>query len=146
LNKIIFNHEVEVIIMRQAKIQFIRNALVQKMEELWSSANNTISKMKNADGKFADPFDQAAIESNKYVELACRDRERGLILNIKETIMRIDRGLFGVCDHCGRVIHEKRLLLEPMSRLCMACQEKREMNHKRSSSRSAIRRISYNHV
>jgi DnaK suppressor protein len=146
LNKIIFNHEVEVIIMRQAKIQFIRNALVQKMEELWSSANNTISKMKNADGKFADPFDQAAIESNKYVELACRDRERELILNIKETIMRIDRGLFGVCDHCGRVIHEKRLLLEPMSRLCMECQEKREMNHKRSSSRSAIRRISYNHV
>jgi DnaK suppressor protein len=80
----------EVIVMRQEKIQFIRNALVKKMEELWSSADNTISKMKNTEGKFADPFDQAAIETNKFVELACRDRERELILDIKETIMRID--------------------------------------------------------
>ena len=132
--------------MRQEKIQFIRNALVKKMEELWSSADNTISKMKNTEGKFADPFDQAAIETNKFVELACRDRERELILDIKETIMRIDRGLFGICDHCGRVIHEKRLLIEPMSKLCVECQQKREIYSKQKSRRLAVRSISYNHV
>ncbi|MGP8152725.1 MAG: TraR/DksA family transcriptional regulator [Smithella sp.] len=132
--------------MKQEKIQFIRNALVKKMEELWSSADNTISKMKNGDGKFADPFDQAAIETNKFVELTCRDRERELILDIKETIMRIDRGLFGICDHCGRVIREKRLLIEPMSKLCVECQEKCEINNKQKSRRLAVRGISYNHV
>jgi DnaK suppressor protein len=116
------------------------------MEELWSSADNTISKMKNTEGKFADPFDQAAIETNKFVELACRDRERELILDIKETIMRIDRGLFGICDHCGRVIHEKRLLIEPMSKLCVECQEEREIYNKQKSRRLAVRSISYNHV
>jgi DnaK suppressor protein len=136
----------EVTVMRQEKIQFIRNALVKKMEELWSSADNTISKMKNTEGKFADPFDQAAIETNKFVELACRDRERELILDIKETIMRIDRGLFGICDHCGRVIHEKRLLIEPMSKLCVECQEEREIYNKQKSRRLAARSISYNHV
>jgi len=136
----------EVTVMRQEKIQFIRNALVKKMEELWSSADNTISKMKNTEGKFADPFDQAAIETNKFVELACRDRERELILDIKETIMRIDRGLFGICDHCGRVIHKKRLLIEPMSKLCVECQQKREIYSKQKSRRLAVRSISYNHV
>lgn len=132
--------------MKQEKIQVIRQALVKKMEELWSSADRTISKMKTADGNYADPFDQAAIESNKYVELACRDRERELILDIKETIMRIDRGLFGICDHCGRVIHEKRLLIEPMSRLCMACQEQREIDKKQKKRRLAVREMSYNYV
>lgn len=132
--------------MRQEKIQFIRNALVKKMEALWSSADNTISKMKHDDGKFPDPFDEATVETIKFVELACRDRERELMLDIKETIMRIDRGLFGICDHCGRVIHEKRLFIEPMSKLCVECQEEREINNRHKSRRLSVREISYNHV
>jgi len=92
--------------MKQEKIQSVRYNLVQKLEDLFSIAENSLSNMKNADGKFADPFDQAAIETNKFVELACRDRDRQLMLDIKETIMRIDRGLFGICDHCGRPSRE----------------------------------------
>jgi DnaK suppressor protein len=136
----------EVIIMGRERNQSIRDALVKKMEELWSNADNTISKMKNAEGSYADPFDQAAVESNKFVELACRDRERELMLDIKETIIRIDRGLFGICDHCGRTIHEKRLRIEPMSRLCTECQEEKEVNHKRKNRQWGMKGISCNHV
>ncbi|MFA5285122.1 MAG: TraR/DksA family transcriptional regulator [Smithellaceae bacterium] len=132
--------------MKREKIQLIRNTLVKRMEELWSNANNTISKMKNGEGSYADPFDQAATDTNKFVELACRDRERELMLNIKETIMRIDRGLFGICDHCGRTIDEKRLHIEPMSRLCTECQEEKEIYHKRKNRQWAGSGISYNHV
>jgi DnaK suppressor protein len=132
--------------MKQEKIRFIRQSLVKKMEELWLIADNTISKMKNTDGKYADPFDQAAIETNKFVELACRDRERQLILDIKETIIRIDRGLFGICDHCGRTICEKRLLIEPMSRLCTECQEKCEIKNKQMNRRWGVSDISYHHA
>lgn len=132
--------------MRQEKIRFIRQALVRKMEELWSVADDTIAKMKNTDGKFADPFDQAAVESNKYVELVCRDRERKLILDIRETIVRIDRGLFGVCDSCGRTICEKRLLIEPMSRLCTQCQEKYETRNRQKNRRQGIGCLSYHHA
>jgi DnaK suppressor protein len=132
--------------VRKEQTQPIRNALVKKMEKLWSNAGQTISKMKDADGNYADPFDQAATDSNKYVELACRDRERELILDIKETIMRIDKGLFGICDHCGRVIPKERLRIEPMSRLCMECKEEEEINHKRRNRQWPMKGISYNHV
>ena len=132
--------------VRKEQIQSIRNALVQKMEKLRSNANNTISKMKDAEGNYADPFDQAATDSNKYVELACRDRERELMLDIKEAIMRIDNKLFGICDHCGRTIHEKRLRFEPMSRLCMECKEEEEINHKRRNRQWPMKGIYYNHV
>jgi DnaK suppressor protein len=136
----------EAIGMRQEKIQHIRSVLVQKMDDLLSVANNAIAKMKNTDGKYADPFDQAAIETNKFVELACRDRERQLILDIKETIMRIDRGLFGICDHCGRTIAVKRLLLAPMSKMCMPCQKIMETHVKQKGGRLSIQEISYNHA
>lgn len=132
--------------MRQDKIQHIRYALVQEMQKLLSTADNTISKLKNADGQFADPFDQAAIETNKFVELACRDRERQLILDIKATILLIDRGLFGICDHCGTVISEKRLVLAPLSRMCMPCQEIMEMGIKQKGMRLSMQRLAYNHA
>ena len=132
--------------LREKRIQSIRSALVQKMEELWSNAGQTISKMKDADGNYADPFDQAATDSNKYVELVCRGRERELMLDIKETIMRIDKGLFGTCDHCSRTIHEERLRIEPMSRLCIECKEEEEINHKRRNRQWPMKGISYNHV
>jgi DnaK suppressor protein len=132
--------------MRQEKIQSIRNTLVGKMETLWSIADDTISRMKNNDGNYADPFDQAAIESNKFVELACRDRERQLMLDIQETIMRIDRGLFGICDSCGTIICEKRLLIEPMSRLCTTCQEEREIVNKHRKRRGGVKGLFYNYA
>ena len=53
--------------LREKRIQSIRSALVQKMEELWSNAGQTISKMKDADGNYADPFDQAATDSNSML-------------------------------------------------------------------------------
>ncbi len=130
--------------MRQEKIQSIRKTLVKKMEELRSNADDTISKMRNADGEYADPFDRAAIESSKFVELACRDRERRLILDIKETIIRIDWGLFGICDSCGKAICEKRLLIETMSRLCIDCQKKSETSNKQRCM--SVGGISYNHA
>lgn len=131
--------------MKQEKIQSIRNALVGKMEALWSMANDTISKMKNTEGKYADFCDRATVEADKFVELAFRDRERHLIFAIEETIIRIDRGVFGVCDHCGKNICEKRLLIEPLSRLCTACQEKYEMRNKHGR-KSNINDLSCNHA
>jgi DnaK suppressor protein len=133
-------------VMRQNKIQYIRSLLVRKMEELLSVATKAIVKMKNAEGKYADPFDQAAIETNKFVELACRDRERQLILDIKDTIMRIDTGLFGICDHCGRAIPLKRLMLAPLSKMCMPCQKTLETHNKQKGGRLSMQGISYNHA
>jgi DnaK suppressor protein len=130
--------------MKKDKMVHIRNLLVNKMEDLRASAKDTISKLKISENKFADPFDQAAIEASKDVELNCRDKEWHLLLDIKETIMRIDSGLFGICDHCGRPISQKRLMAAPMSKLCVVCQEEIESRHNRQKHRRQyVGRISY---
>ena len=130
--------------MNKNKTVQIRNFLVQKMEDLRTSAKDTIIKLKISDAKFADPFDQAAVEASKDVELNCLDKEWHLMLDIKETIMRIDSGLFGICDHCGRPISQKRLMTAPMSKLCVTCQEEIESRHnKQKHRRQYVGRISY---
>jgi len=141
---IIFNQEV---FMNKEKVACVRNSLVDKMKELLASADNTIQKLKITDDKFADPCDRAAVEASKDIELNCRSKEWHLLLDIKETILRIDHGLYGMCDHCGRPISQKRLRAAPMSKLCVECQQKIETAHKKSRHRhSSASRISYNHA
>ena len=133
--------------MNKEKAVCIRNSMVDKMKELLASADNTIQKLKITDDKSADPCDQAAVEASKDVELKCRSKEWNLLLDIKETILRIDHGLYGICDHCGRPISKKRLQVAPMSKLCVACQHKIEADQKKSRRRnSSVNKISYNHA
>src|SRR5208337_4737935 len=133
--------------MKKDKMAYIRNFLVQKMEDLHKSANDTIFKLKMSEGKFADPVDQAAVEASKDIELNCRDKEWHLLLDIKETIMRIDSGLFGICDQCGRPISQKRLIAAPMSKLCVICQQEMENRHNRQKHKNQYSgRVSYNHA
>ena len=133
--------------MNKDKTVYIRNFLVRKMEDLQKSADHTILKLKINNDKYADPFDQAAVEASKDVEINCRNKEWHLLLDIKETILRIDSGLFGICDHCGRPISQKRLKAAPMSKLCVICQEEIESRHnKQKHRRQYAGRISYSHV
>jgi DnaK suppressor protein len=133
--------------MNKDKMAYIRRLMVRKMEELQKSSDHTILKLKINNDKYADPFDQAAVESGKDIELNCLDKEWHLLLDIKETILRIDHGLFGICDHCGRPISQKRLMAAPMSKLCVKCQEEIESrNNKQKYRRQYVGRISYSHA
>jgi DnaK suppressor protein len=135
------------VMMNKDKTAQIRNILVQKMEALRKSAGHGILKLKINNDKYADLFDQAAVESGKDIELSCLYKEWHLILDIKETIMRIDSGLFGICDHCGRPISQKRLMAAPMSKLCVICQEEIESRHNKQKHRHQYAgRISYSHA
>jgi DnaK suppressor protein len=143
----IFKYMKQEVIMNKEKNMYIRHVMVQKMRNLRESADNTIAKLKNAEDKFADPCDQAAAEASKTVEINCRDKEWHLLLDIKETILRIDCGLFGICDHCGQPISQKRLMAAPMSKLCVVCQKEIEARHNKSKQkRQYTGRMSYNNA
>jgi DnaK suppressor protein len=101
--------------MKGKMLENVRGLLVLQMETLQSAASRTVIRMKDESGNLADFFDQAAAEHDRSVELTIRDRERRQIREIRETILRIDRGQFGMCDRCGRAIAPKRLLRAPMS-------------------------------
>jgi DnaK suppressor protein len=46
---------------------------------------------------------------------------------IESTLKKIEDGVFGICEECGRPISEKRLMARPIARLCIQCKEKEEM-------------------
>lgn len=118
--------------VQQKLMANIRRQLLLQMEHLQIAADRTAGRIKGEAGNSADFMDQAAVEHDRAVELAIRERERKQILEIQETVLRIDHGQFGLCVRCGEAITPKRLLLAPMSRLCTSCKAKMEIhrNHR----------------
>jgi len=112
--------------MNNDKIASFRSFLIQKKESIQMSAHHTTSRLKVSDSACADPFDHAAVEIHKDVELICRHKEWRQLLDIQETLIRMERGFFGICDHCGRKISAKRLEALPMTRYCVTCQSEFE--------------------
>ncbi|MBP8980139.1 MAG: TraR/DksA C4-type zinc finger protein [Syntrophobacterales bacterium] len=114
--------------MKSAQIEFFRTLLLGELNALRLAAGKTVNGLRDGGGKLADPLDRAAVELDRHIELSIRDRERAVMEEIKGALARMDRDEFGICDRCGRDIGEKRLRVRPTCRLCLICQERREMN------------------
>lgn len=45
--------------------------------------------------------------------------------DVRSALGRLERGVYGVCERCGRDIVPERLEAVPTARLCMACAQRR---------------------
>ena len=76
-------------------------------------------------------MDQASSVFDRDFLLRLRDRERKLMLKIKEALEGIENGTFGICEECGEKISEKRLRARPMATFCIDCKHQQEASEKR---------------
>jgi DnaK suppressor protein len=117
--------------MKPDKIEFFRQMMTLKINELLEEAGKTVSEMTTSvKENYPDPNDRASLESDRNFELRIRDRERKLILKMQEAIKRMDDGVFGICDACGGPISEKRLMARPVTTQCIDCKMKLEKMEK----------------
>jgi DnaK suppressor protein len=113
--------------MRERELKHFQNLLNEKLEELLREADRTVDGMTDAKAEnFPDPTDRASLESNRNFTLRIRDRERKLIVKIKEALGRIDDGSYGKCEECGENIGRERLEARPVTTLCIDCKSLQE--------------------
>ncbi len=108
--------------MERRVLDKCRAELQRQMDELLAGAGRTVSDMTGGpEETFPDPTDRALLESNRNFTLRLRDRERKLLVKIKDAIKRIDNGTFGICEGCGGPIEQKRLIARPVTDMCIDC-------------------------
>jgi len=117
--------------LEREKLEYFRGLLIKQMTDLLEEAARTVNDMNVTAGDFPDPTDRASWESSRNFLLRIRDRERKLIVKIKQALDRIDDGSFGRCEVCGGEILEKRLEARPVTTLCIECKERQEELEKR---------------
>jgi DnaK suppressor protein len=112
--------------MKKERLAYFRELLNERLKVLLNEAEKTVTDMTNDKSTFPDPTDRANMETDRNFELRIRDRERKLILKIKEALARIEKGTFGTCEECGAEISEERLKARPVTTLCIECKTKAE--------------------
>jgi DnaK suppressor protein len=132
--------------VKRKVLESVRGQLVERMEDLQQAIGRTTVHMKETSGNRADFVDQATTEHDQTLELTIRSRESDQVREIRETLLRIDRGQFGICLRCGKPISQKRLLLAPLSRFCAPCKTNMEFLQNQGRSYGAVRRIMESYV
>ena len=117
--------------MNNKELEFFRNFLNQRVQELRSEAGKTVEDM-DEDENFPDPSDRASMESNRNSVLRIRDRERKLIFKIQEALRRLDDGTYGICEECGEEIGIERLKARPVTTLCIECKSSQEIEERKA--------------
>ncbi len=107
-----------------------RKLLMEDWERLIEEASLTLNGMSHDKALFPDPTDRAALEADRNFLLRIRDRERKLILKIREALARIEDQTFGICESCGEEISESRLKARPVATLCVECKREQEREEK----------------
>ena len=110
----------------------IRDQLEGRRTELVGEARRTIDdSLSQEKEQMAEIGDRATEEIDDTFQARLKGREAKLIAKIDETLGRIARGEYGLCESCGEEIAYKRLLARPVATLCIDCktaQERQEKN------------------
>lgn len=112
--------------MKPEKLRRIKKILLYRLNEIQFKLEHTSFEKNVINDNPSDIIDKASREFDQSIKLTTTSRERLLIRELQEALMRIDRGVFGICQVCEGRISERRLLARPTSRLCITCMEKEE--------------------
>ncbi len=73
-----------------------------------------------------DEADLATNVINQQVSFSMRNREMEKLRQIEEALLRIEEGIYGICEDCDEEIEEARLRNQPWTNLCIIHAEERE--------------------
>ena len=119
--------------MSSKQLVHFKEILLTWKGQLETEADKTVNHIKNESINFADPNDRASQESDFSLELRTRDRERKLLKKIQFSLKKIENGSYGYCEETGEEIGLERLEARPVATLCLASQERREIQDKQYS-------------
>lgn len=119
------------------KAVFPQNLLAPIGVFLENSLKSLTQKKKKIDNE--DPFksdlritdnaapDTEADEQFGHARTAAIKKELNKkIEETKKALQRLEKGRYGVCEDCGKMIDTDRLSIYPEATLCTSCQKKRE--------------------
>ena len=77
-------------------------------------------------GMSTHPADLGTDRFGKDLGLDLASAEGILLQRINESLEKVEKGTYGLCEECGKKISKKRLLAVPYANLCYSCQQKIE--------------------
>lgn len=107
--------------------QQVRGQLLDMLEELDERLSKISDDVRHVDQPLAQDFSEQAVETeNDQVLDELGNVTRDEVEKIKQALLRIDAGTYGICLICGEPIKKERLAAVPYATRCIHCAERGE--------------------
>ncbi|MBI2604798.1 MAG: TraR/DksA family transcriptional regulator [Deltaproteobacteria bacterium] len=117
--------------MDAKKLNKYKKLLLEEKQRILNSSRKDLDDIKVDADDLLDETDLAATEMSQNLAFTLRDRERELLAQIDEALLRIEENHYGVCEETGEPIEEERLNTVPWTRLSLEGAEIREKRRKK---------------
>ena len=101
------------------------------LSEMKTDIAKNVEDKKNLDllePEVGDSIDQATQSLDKEILFELSDNERKILRDIEAALRKMEKGTYGLCEHCKNIIEKKRIKALPSARYCMTCQSGSEKN------------------
>ena len=119
--------------MNQESLEYFKVLLTNWLDDLLKHADESIITMRRSE-TLSDPLDRASFDSERSFQLRIRDRESMLIRKIRNSLLDIKNGTYGICLNCGEEISLKRLEARPVAEHCILCKTEMENRERLSGT------------
>jgi DnaK suppressor protein len=122
--------------MSPADLEDLRRQLEQRAREIMSRSHETLTEARENLSVRTESYDAGEagfIEALKSAEADMSERDRGLLVLIREALVRYADGEYGTCVECGEEIGLDRLRAIPWAARCADDQEKLEEDRRDTS-------------
>ncbi len=116
----------------------LRDKLVRLRERITGQINflatdNLSRRQKDSEVDFRSD-EQGTDNFDRDFALNRVSLEQDIVFEIDEALNRIKIGTYGACESCGKPVEKARIVALPYSRMCIRCQSKFEIGHKKFRS------------
>ncbi len=108
---------------RREELEAERAQLLDQVAELDAEAD--VNNWREG-GFDDDPADAGSASFERETAQSLSNHSRRLLTQIDDALRRMDQGIYGLCERCGRQIEPARLEALPYATLCMECKRREE--------------------
>ncbi|MGD9643105.1 MAG: TraR/DksA family transcriptional regulator [Elusimicrobiales bacterium] len=99
--------------------------IAANLSEMRVDIAKNVEDKKNFDilePEVGDSIDQASQSLDKEILFELSDNERKILRDVDAALRKMEKGTYGLCEHCKKAIEKKRIKALPSARYCMVCQ------------------------
>ncbi|MDP1793480.1 MAG: TraR/DksA C4-type zinc finger protein [Acidimicrobiales bacterium] len=105
-------------------LQTERAEYLRQVVELRNEADQMMRDAEPGDVQFDDESGEgASVALERERDLALASQHQGIVEEIEDALRKLERGTYGACESCGKMIMKARLEALPYARQCIDCKQ-----------------------
>lgn len=106
--------------------EYFREVLTDHLEKILNNSDKAVLNMTAATENILDLTGPVFFETDRDFILSVGERKTKIIKKIRESLDRIENGIYTICKTCDEEIPLGRLIVRPVSTQCIDCKRKEE--------------------